>query len=125
LSLIAVAIFLSFLLRAARLKHADEISLSRCEHSDDLSERCLQRPDERGLQLRAGGKTRERRHIVSAHRATADERAEDLQRLEHERNGPAELACETFHLLRFSGDSPTLALDLGAGLDLRQAAALL
>src|SRR5439155_3113846 len=83
LSLTAVAIFLSFLLRAVRLKHADEISLSRCEHSDDLSERCLQRPDERGLQLRAGGKTRERRHIVSAHRATADERAEDLQRLEH------------------------------------------
>src|SRR5438105_3947424 len=201
LSLIAVAIFLSFLLRAARLKHADEISMSRCEHSDDLSERCLQRPDERGLQLRAGGKTRERRHIVSAHRATADERAEDLQRLEHaglvdealreldlvafadrdrgrpgehraqlalpgllrgareqavlhdvvldapraetaskllelghfqpavlrdhERNGAAELACEAFHLLRFGGDSPALALDLGSGLDLRQAAALL
>src|SRR5206468_7613352 len=85
LSLTAVAIFLSFLLRAARLKHADEISLSRCEYADDPSERCLQGSDEGCLQLRSARKTRERCHIVGAQRAPPDERAEDLERLQHAR----------------------------------------
>src|SRR5438477_9841983 len=84
-SLTSVAIFLSFLLRTARLEHADEISLSRCEHADDLSERGLQGSDESRLQLRTTGKTSEGRHILRAHRATADEGAEDLQRLQHAR----------------------------------------
>src|SRR5882762_3462776 len=69
-SLTSVAIFLSFLLRAARLEHADEISMGRCEHADDLRERSLQAADDRGLQLRTAGQTRELLHVVRAHRPT-------------------------------------------------------
>src|SRR5438093_4040272 len=75
--------FLSFLLRAARLEHADEISLSRGENADDLRERGLQGSDERGLQLRTARKTSELLHLVRPHRATAHQGAEDLQRLQH------------------------------------------
>src|SRR5207247_9986187 len=42
-----------------------------------------------------------------------------------ERDGPTELTRESFYLLRLGGDPSALALDLGSGLELRQAAALL
>src|SRR5437867_7336849 len=84
-SLTSVAMFLSFLLRAARLEHADEISLSRGENADDLRERGLQGSDERGLQLRTAGKTSELLHLVRPHRATAHQGAEDLERLQYAR----------------------------------------
>src|SRR5882762_328303 len=82
-SFTSVATFFSFLLRAARLEHADEISLSRCEYADDPSERCLQGSDERGLQLRSAWETGERCHVVGTQRAPADERAKYFERLQH------------------------------------------
>src|SRR2546428_7690014 len=82
-SLTSVATLFSFyLLRAARLKHADEISLGRGEHAHHLGERSLDGAHDHRLQLRAARKPRERHDVVAAQCAPAYERAQDLERLE-------------------------------------------
>src|SRR2546426_6467434 len=72
-------------MRTACCEHAHQISVGRRQDADHLGEGRLQARDDHALQLRAPGKPREHLHVLRAERPSADERAEDLQRLQRAR----------------------------------------
>src|SRR5438477_10949562 len=68
-----------------RVEDPDELGERRLEQRDGLRERRLQAAHEGRLELELRRKPREQLHLFAAHRASAEEPADDLQGLERPR----------------------------------------